>query len=120
MFATLLAGGFGTWITVLSPATVPAALLNLGPEQIVLAGGSDLTVPGYSVPCYTDFDSDGLKDLLVGEGGSGFNGKIRVYLNSGSATAPQFSSFSYVQSDWCRPGRTGRRLPGRVSAACAL
>lgn len=99
MFATLVAGGLGTWITVLSPSPAPAAILNLGPEQIVLAAGGELTVPGYSVPCLADFDSDGRQDLLVGEGGSGFDGKIRVYLNSGSATAPQFSGFSYVQSD---------------------
>jgi hypothetical protein len=96
---TLVAGGLAILITILSPATASATLLNLGPEQIVLAGGEDLIVPGYSVPCFMDFDSDGLKDLLVGEGGSGFDGKIRVYLNSGSATTPQFSDFSYVQSD---------------------
>jgi hypothetical protein len=96
---TLVAGGLGILITILSPAMASATLLNLGPEQIVLAGGEDLIVPGYSVPCFMDFDSDGLKDLLVGEGGSGFDGKIRVYLNSGSATTPQFSDFSYVQSD---------------------
>ena len=99
MFMILVAGGLATLITVLSPSTAPAALLNLGPEQIVLAGGEDLIVPGYSVPCFMDFDSDGLKDLLVGEGGSGFDGKIRVYLNRGIATTPQFSDFGYVQSN---------------------
>jgi hypothetical protein len=95
----LVAGGLAILITVLSPSTAPAALLNLGPEQTVLAGGGDLTVPGYSVPCFTDFNSDGINDLLVGEGGSGFDGKVRVYLNRGSASAPHFSDFSYVQSE---------------------
>jgi hypothetical protein len=36
--------------------------------------------------------------LVVGEGGSGYSGKIRVYLNRGAASAPEFSSYSYVQS----------------------
>ena len=90
MFVILVAGGLATLITVLNPSTAPAALLNLGPEQIVLAGGGDLTVPGYSVPCFTDFNSDGPNDLLVGEGGSGFDGKVRVYLR------------------WCQRSRSGR------------
>ena len=95
---TLWAGSLGTVIAILSPSTAPGAVLNLGPEQIVLAGGGDLSVPGYSSPCFTDFNNDGLKDILVGEGGSGFDGKIRVYLNNGSTTAPHFSDFGYARS----------------------
>ncbi|MBN2474795.1 MAG: VCBS repeat-containing protein [Pirellulales bacterium] len=79
-------------------SSVPAGVLNLGPEEIVTAAGADLWVPGYSVPLYADFNSDGRTDLVVGEGGGGYAGKIRVYLNQGTAGAPQFSGFSYVQS----------------------
>jgi hypothetical protein len=76
----------------------PAGTLNFGPEQIVQAGGFALTVPGYSVPYYFDWDSDGRSDLIVGQGGGGQTGKVRVYLNQGTSSQPQFSDYQYVQS----------------------
>jgi hypothetical protein len=79
------------------------SLLNLGPEQLVQVGVTDRTdieVDGYSVPSYVDWNNDGRKDLVVGEGGGGYiNGKVRVYLNNGTASEPQFSSYFYAQSD---------------------
>jgi hypothetical protein len=72
--------------------------LQLGPAQLVQAGGSDLTVPGYSVPQYVDWDNDGRHDLIVGEGGAGSPGKVRVYRNVGTSAAPLFSDYQYVQS----------------------
>ncbi len=72
--------------------------LQLGPEQFVQAGGTNLQVVNYSVPALADWNSDGLPDLLVGEKFDTVSGKIRVYLNSGTATAPVFGSFSYVQA----------------------
>ena len=77
-----------------------AAGLTLGPARIVQAGGSDISVPGYSVPSFVDWDSDGLKDLVVGEGSgvTGF-GKVRVYLNEGAPGNPVFGGFFYVQSN---------------------
>jgi hypothetical protein len=76
------------------------SMLNLGAEQIIQAGGADISVNGYSAPCYVDWDSDGLMDLVVGEGGGGYaEGKVRVYLNTGTAANPQFSSYSYAQSN---------------------
>ena len=72
--------------------------LNLGPEELVQAGGTDIDVPGYSVPSFVHWDDDGLKDLIVGEGPSSFAGKVRVYLNTGTASAPQFSTYFYAQS----------------------
>ena len=82
-------------------ACAPPALgaLNLGAEELVQAGGADLTVLGYSVPSYTDWDNDGLSDLVIGEGGGGAGqGKVCIYLNGGSTGEPSFDSFSYVQS----------------------
>ena len=77
-----------------------ASLLNLGPEQIVQAGATEIAVYGYSVPSYVDWNNDGKKDLVVGEGGSIYEeGKVRVYLNNGTASDPQFSSYFYAQSD---------------------
>ncbi|MBC8424300.1 VCBS repeat-containing protein [bacterium] len=83
---------------MLAASPLFAASLNLGPEQIVQAAGSDITVLGYSVPTCADWDSDGRMDLIVGEGNCSFDGKVRVYLNEGSSSAPLFSSFSYVQA----------------------
>ena len=41
-----------------------------------------------------------MKDLVVGEGGGGFSeAKVRVYLNTGTATDPQFGDYFYAQSD---------------------
>jgi len=73
-------------------------LLRLGPEELVQAGGVDITVPGYSVPSFVDWDNDGDNDLVIGEGSGSFTGKVRVYLNTGTASNPQFSGSAYVQS----------------------
>jgi hypothetical protein len=60
----------------------------------------DIGVYGYSVPSYVDWNNDGRKDLVVGEGGGGYtDGKVRVYLNTGTASSPQFSDYFYAQSD---------------------
>ena len=76
-----------------------ASLLNLGAEELVKAGGVDISVPGYSVPSYVDWNNDGKTDLVVGEGsGTAGDGRVRVYLNVGTSSSPQFSDFSYAQS----------------------
>ena len=74
-------------------------LLRLGPEELVQAGGANISVLGYSVPSLADWDNDGLNDLVIGEGPSSSTGKVRVYLNAGTASNPQFSGFTYVQSN---------------------
>jgi hypothetical protein len=73
-------------------------LLNLGPDQIVEANGLDIQVPGYSVPSFVDWNNDRLRDLIIGEGGSIYPGKVRVYLNVGAESNPQFSDYFYVRS----------------------
>jgi len=79
-------------------AALPAAAdLYLGPEELVQADGADIQVPGWSVPSFVYWDGDDLKDLLVGEGGN--PGKVRVYLNVGTSSAPQFSAYFYAQSE---------------------
>jgi hypothetical protein len=74
-------------------------LLRLGPEELVQAAGGDIAVLGYSVPSFVDWDNDGDNDLVIGEGPSSSTGKVRVYLNAGTASNPQFSGFTYVQSN---------------------
>jgi hypothetical protein len=88
-----------TALILLAVSALPAlAGLQLGPEEIVQAAGEDLTVPGYSVPAFSDWNADDLPDLLVGEGGLGFPGKVRVYLNSGTRGLPAFGDFYFVQA----------------------
>ncbi len=79
------------------PAT--ALILNLGEEEIVEAGGLPIDVDAYSVPSLVDWNDDGLPDLLVGEGGGLFQGRVRVYLNDGAPSAPAFTDFFYVLAD---------------------
>lgn len=73
--------------------------ISFAPVELVSAGGIDVDVPGYSVPSYVDWNNDGLSDLVVGEGGGiSPSGKVRVYLNNGTAEAPEFSSYFFAQS----------------------
>ena len=83
---------------LLPPAA--ASILNLGAEQIVQAGGVNLSVPGHSVPAFVDWNNDGLGDLIVGQGNGTYPpGKLRVYVNTGAPAAPQFSSYFFAQSN---------------------
>jgi hypothetical protein len=75
------------------------ASLDLEPETFVSDGGGEIQVPGYSVPSFTYWDADGLKDLIVGEGGDGYPGKVRVYPNVGTPSDPQFAGYFYAQSE---------------------
>lgn len=59
---------------------------------------------GLAAPAFWDWDGDGLKDLLIGEFGSGVEkGRyvgnfIRVYKNTGTETQPEFNStFDYAR-----------------------
>ncbi len=83
---------------VTASAFAAEGVINLGPEEIVQAGGKDIVVPGYSVPSFEDWNGDKLRDLIVGEGGGGAPGKIRVYLNRGTEADPCFTDYFYAQS----------------------
>ena len=73
--------------------------LYLGPEELVQADGNDIQVPGYSVPSFVDWNNDKLNDLVIGEGGGFGDAKVRVYLNAGTESRPQFSDYFYAQSN---------------------
>ncbi len=73
-------------------------IIDLGLEEFVQAGGTDLVVPGYSVPCLEHWNNDQLKDLIVGEGGGTAPGRVRVYLNMGTDADPCFADYSYAQA----------------------
>ncbi len=94
--------GFAAQIVILLfiLASPCRAGLLLGPEELVEADGLVIEVPGYSVPSFAYWDDDGLKDLIVGEGGdSHTDGKVRVYLNIGTETDPVFGDHFYAQSE---------------------
>jgi hypothetical protein len=57
---------------------------NLHYVGLMQAGGVTIDVGDYSTPCVTDWNGDGLLDLLVGES----DGVINLYLNQGTATNP--------------------------------
>jgi len=65
----------------------------------IKCAGSEINV-GHGCPCVVDWDGDGLQDLLIGQfyDDSGNYGKIRLYLNSGSTTAPVLTSYSFLQA----------------------
>ncbi len=50
----LCAGGGLLALMFLSSPRTTASTLDLGAEQVVQAGGSNLTVPGHSVPAFVD------------------------------------------------------------------
>jgi len=73
--------------------------INFGPEEIIKANGGDIKVPGYSVPSFVDWNNDGLRDLVIGQGSGSYPpGKVRVYLNVGTESSPQFTDYFFVQS----------------------
>lgn len=90
----------------------------LGGLQNIQSAGADLAVDGWSAPTLADWNSDGLTDLLVGERTADGLGKLRVYLNTGTAESPQFDAFFYAQAggtDLTVPGGDGFGLSARLS-----
>ncbi len=62
----------------------------------VQADGLDINVGSYSIPRVCDWNNDGRKDLIIGQR---TDGKVRLYLNSGTDSAPVFITFSYIQAN---------------------
>ena len=50
---------------------------------------------GHLVPCATDWNNDGKKDLIVGQFDGG---RIRLYVNHGTDSNPEFKDFSYLHA----------------------
>ena len=50
---------------------------------------------GHLVPCVADWNGDGLNDLIVGQFSKG---KIRLYVNAGSAEEPVLKDAGFMQA----------------------
>ena len=92
-----LSGAMTAFLLLILPGIPAQANLQYGAETCVQAGGIDINVGSYSVPTVVDWNEDGLKDLIVGEGGTFNKGKVRIYPNVGSNEAPAFTDFVYAQ-----------------------
>jgi hypothetical protein len=97
-------------------------------SQPVLIEGEDFPViaegNGIAAPACYDWDGDGLKDLLIGEFGSGveygkYSGNfIRVYKNTGSNENPRFTGqFNYARPPFLNPGNG---TPYSVDQFCCM
>jgi hypothetical protein len=68
--------------------------IQLRPPVPVQAGGVPLQPGRYAIPCATDWNGDGRKDLLVGFQDAS---KIAVFYNSGTDAQPVFTNYSILQ-----------------------
>ncbi len=82
-----------------------SADLDLLSEEIVKVFNTELNTEfdlnvgddNYSVPSLADWNSDGLADMIVGQGNSS-GAKVRVYLNIGDSSRPKLDLSFYAQS----------------------
>jgi len=75
-----------------------AIAADLQPPEHLEAAGQPLDVQreGHSAPYVGDFDGDGVQDLLVGQYDQG---RLRIYRNSGSNSAPILGNFEWLTAD---------------------
>ena len=60
------------------------------------AGGEFINVDiGHAAPYVFDWNKDGKRDLLVGQFG---NGKLRIYLNSGTNIQPKYTTLEWFKA----------------------
>ena len=89
-------GVFAQEATTPSTASPPQRAPSLQEGVKILAGGVPVSVRiGHLVPCAMDWNTDGKKDLVVGQF---MGGSIRVYLNEGTDVAPEFGDFTYLDA----------------------
>lgn len=73
-----------------------AQQIMLRPAAYVCAEGKPLDPGSHAIPCVSDWNEDGLKDLIVGYR---TDDKVALYLNLGTDSQPIFNSFANIQAD---------------------
>ena len=69
---------------------------GLAPPFAVEAAGRPIDVAGgNSAPAWADVSGDGLPDLLVGQFEEG---RVRLYRNAGTRSAPRFEGFELLRA----------------------
>ena len=66
----------------------------LAAAYYIQAAGVRLNAGRRATPVVDDWNGDGKKDLLTG----GMDGKIKVYINTGTDSSPAFESFYFLQA----------------------
>ena len=66
-------------------------------SENIKCGGQAINDVSFPTMFVTDWDGDGLKDLIVGEFSP--NGKVRLYKNVNTNKAPEFDSYTYMQAN---------------------
>jgi hypothetical protein len=92
-----------TTLFALSLLSNPAGSGLAAPFRVRDAQGFIDVGIGHAAPLVTDFDGDGVPDLLVGQFEAG---KLRIYKNTGTAKAPKLESFT-----WFRTGEEEGKIP---------
>ena len=90
--------GVALLLVTLTPNLAPVARSQppqLRPAQLLYASGAPLVPGSYAIPCATDWNGDGRKDLMVGYQSAG---KVALYLNAGSDASPVFTNFVNLQA----------------------
>ena len=66
------------------------------PSKLMVDGEPINVDVGHAAPYVIDWNNDGKMDLLVGQFGGG---KLRIFLNEGTTTAPMFKTYAYFKAD---------------------
>jgi hypothetical protein len=83
----LLVGGQDGSVLLFRGTAAATGGLSFDGGSYLQANGAPLAVASDAVPVVVDFNLDGAKDLIVGDG----DGEVRLFLNQGSDAAPQFA-----------------------------